>query len=233
MDAGRIATLGPQEDEFALLLLGERSVYRGFIDPRRLGESAEMLSGAPNDSFERWLNFIRGIARSRADGRLLLKSPSHTFRLPFLRSQFPRAKYIWIGRHTGEVLASNVRMWRAMMQRYALWHCPPAMLEEFLLTALRACQDVLKQCLDEMTPENLLWIDFEELQGNPKLVLERVARFLQIGASNGAQSLACEVELALARIPIHPVSRERWPEDANTGSLSQTIAEIRRRFANT
>ncbi len=40
--AGGSQPHGPQEDEFALLLLGEPSVYRGFIDPRRLRECAEL-----------------------------------------------------------------------------------------------------------------------------------------------------------------------------------------------
>jgi hypothetical protein len=38
MDEGYIETFSPQEDEFAALLLGEPSLYRVFIDPRRIDE---------------------------------------------------------------------------------------------------------------------------------------------------------------------------------------------------
>ncbi|HTW74005.1 MAG TPA: sulfotransferase, partial [Steroidobacteraceae bacterium] len=125
MDEGRISTLGPQEDEFALLLLGEPSVYRGFIDPRRLPECAAGLWEQPGGaaSLARWQLFVRGIAAQSADRRLLLKSPNHSFRLPLLSSLFPDAKFIWIGRHVGELLASNLRMWRAMIGLYGLWDC--------------------------------------------------------------------------------------------------------------
>jgi hypothetical protein len=46
MDEGYIGTYSPQEDEFAALLLGEPSLYRAFIDPRRIDELTEMLEVA-------------------------------------------------------------------------------------------------------------------------------------------------------------------------------------------
>ncbi|HVS77961.1 MAG TPA: sulfotransferase, partial [Steroidobacteraceae bacterium] len=114
MDQGLIATEGPQEDEFALLLLGGRSIYRGLIDPRRLLEcGAASWSGPGSDDLGRWQHFVGGVAGG-GNGRLLLKSPGHTFRIPTLRTLFPRARFIWIGRHPGEMLASNARMWSAM-----------------------------------------------------------------------------------------------------------------------
>src|SRR6185437_4468898 len=89
MDRGQIATHGPQEDEFALLLLGEPSIYRGFIDPRRLrtcgreqwAETPPVPAPAASATLPRWQAFVRGIAAGSAR-RLLLKSPNHSFRLP-------------------------------------------------------------------------------------------------------------------------------------------------------
>src|SRR5215472_10769897 len=66
MDAGIISSRSPQEDEFATLLLGEESVYRGFIDPRRLPECAARLWSADDkadaSSLSRWQIFLRGVA---------------------------------------------------------------------------------------------------------------------------------------------------------------------------
>jgi omega-hydroxy-beta-dihydromenaquinone-9 sulfotransferase len=107
MDAGSIRTYSPQEDEFALLLLREPSLYRGFIDPRRLRECGQELWLSSRSDLKRWQDFLRGGMLGAQARPLLLKSPSHTFRLPLLRAVFPRAKFIWIGRHTGEVLAST------------------------------------------------------------------------------------------------------------------------------
>jgi len=233
MDQGRISSLGPQEDEFAALLLGEPSVYRGFIDPRRLCESAEELwsngSRAPKgDVLVRWRHFLRGLNSSATGTPLLLKSPSHTFRLPLLRELFPRAKFIWVGRHTGEVLASNLRMWNAMVARYGLWACPNGVLDKFLDDMLRACAGVLTRCLDDMPRESLLWVDFQELRTRPAEVLARVLRFMGLEGRSGDS--AGRVDQALARIPIHDGSRANPPAGDEAQELEKLMAAARQRF---
>jgi omega-hydroxy-beta-dihydromenaquinone-9 sulfotransferase len=270
MDAGRIHTHGPQEDEFALLLLGEPSVYRGFIDPRRLADCAALLrawdSGDPGsaaNALPRWQQFLRGIAaqgdqplpaapltgahgpdpepsgRPTAGGQasaeprppgagLLLKSPNHCFRLPLLRAQFPDARFVWIGRHSGEVLSSNLRMWRAMTQLHGLWDCPSGAIEAFLLEALRACGRVLERTLDELPPERLCWLDFEQLRTEPERALRRTLEFLGAHPLQQAHSL----QHVLSRVPIHPGNRATLPEDADVQRLEALMASARQRFGD-
>jgi hypothetical protein len=235
MDQGRIATRGPQEDEFALLLLGEPSVYRGFIDPRRLGECAEELwssdAGAPNTgALERWRDFLRGLTATATGTPLLLKSPSHTFRLTFLRQIFPRAKFVWLGRQTGEVLASNLKMWHTMVDRHGLWTCPNAVLEDFLRSMLNACAGVLTQCLDDMPRESMLWVDYQGLRTNRVQVLQRVMRFLGPDGTSDASVVERRVDQALALIPIHDGSRANLPADESAQKLEKLMAAARQRF---
>lgn len=230
MDQGRIATRGPQEDEFALLLLGEPSAYRGFIDPRRLRECGQLLWSGREGPLERWQLFLRGIAAASPGARPLLKSPNHTFRLPLLRALFPRAQFIWIGRDTGEVLASNRRMWHAMMDLYALWDCPPQAIEGFVQDMVRACAAVLGRCLEEMPPERVLWVDFEQLHANPKEVLLRVLRFIDTSPDHDSESAARAADLALSRIAIHAGSRAPLPNDPDVHELEAAMAAARQRF---
>jgi hypothetical protein len=143
MDEWYIGTRSPQEDEFAALLLGEPSLYRAFIDPRRLDELTALLDqwrGQIDTGVEplsnRWETFLKAVL-VQTPGPLLLKSPNHTFRLPWLAKRFPDAQFIWITRSTSEVLASNCRMWAAMIERYGLWRHDPAALEAFLRIAIR------------------------------------------------------------------------------------------------
>jgi omega-hydroxy-beta-dihydromenaquinone-9 sulfotransferase len=233
MDKGRISSLGPQEDEFAVLLLGEPSIYRGFIDPRRLRECAAELwstdGGVHNgDVLVRWRHFLRGLPANGAP--LLLKSPSHTFRLPLLREFFPRAKFIWVGRHTGEVLASNLKMWNAMAASYGLWTCPNVVLDKFLHEMLHACATVLTRCLEEMPRENLLWVDFQELRTRPAQVLHRVLRFIRPDGRTEEGAAARRVDQALARIPIHHGSRANLPADESAQEIERLMAAARQRF---
>ncbi len=230
MDQGRIATRGPQEDEFALLLLGEPSAYRGFIDPRRLRECGRLLWSGGEGPLMRWQDFLRGIAAAAPGARLLLKSPNHTFRLPLLRTLFPRARFIWIGRHTGEVLASNRKMWRAMMELYALWDCPPQAVEGFLQDMVRACTAVLGRCVEEMPPERMLWVDFEQLHANPREVLLRVLGFIDASPTHDAQAAAQAADRALERVPVHAGSRAPLPDDPDAHELEAAMAAARQRF---
>jgi len=229
MDLGRIETRGPQEDEFALLLLGEPSVYRGFIDPRRLIACGEDLWSGRQGDLKRWQDFLRGIAATAPSSRLLLKSPNHSFRLPLVRRIFPRAQFIWIGRHTGEVLASNLRMWRAMMGLYGLWDCPAGVLERFLKDMLRAYANVLARCLDEVPPEQMLWVEFEQLRANPRDVLERVLEFV-CADSGGVDSRRDHIEQAVARIPVHEGVRASLPDDPVVAEIETLMTAARRRW---
>jgi len=235
MDSGRITTLGPQEDEFALLLLGEPSVYRAFVDPRRLRECAAELwpltrDTLNKDTLPRWQHFLRGITAAAPGMPLLLKSPSHAFRLPLLRQLFPRARFVWMGRHTGELMASNLRMWRAMVDRYGLWACPEAAWEGFLHDMLNACDAVLARCLDEMPRDRLLWVDFHELRADRRRVLRGVLRFLNLDGSSEAGALGRRVEDAFARVPIHDGSRESLPADDSARKLEKRMVAARERF---
>lgn len=231
MDRGVIASLSPQEDEFALLLLGEPSLYRGLIDPRRLLECGDAAWSENGDggALERWQAFVRGVAAG--DGaRLLLKSPGHTFRIPTLCRLFPGARFIWIGRHPGEVLASNVRMWKAMMSVYALWDCPDDMVQRFLRGALQACSSVLERCVAEMPREQMLWVDFEALQTDPERVLRQILQFAGARPGRSERSLDVDIAAALSSVPIHRGERAGMPDDEFVLQLDRAMGAARRRF---
>src|SRR4051812_4498038 len=86
MDNLVIGTDSPQEDEFAWLLLGGDSAYRGFLDPSRLPDLASTLDPErwqrdPWPAEDRWRTFLGQVSAQDSQGRrLLLKSPNHTFR---------------------------------------------------------------------------------------------------------------------------------------------------------
>jgi hypothetical protein len=231
MDRGLITATSPQEDEFALLLLGEPSIYRGFIDPRRLEEGAEMLWSESPESLPRWQHFLRGLAHQADGARLILKSPSHTFRLPLLRSLFPHARFIWLGRDIGHVLASNARMWRAMIERYGLWECPDGAIESMLQRMLKPCTRVLGYLLDDISPRHLLWIDFEDLQATPRAVLTRALGFLGVGSGTDGE-IDGKLDEALRHVPLRPPAGGSPPALAGLPELRSLIAAARERFGH-
>jgi hypothetical protein len=193
-DDGHIGTFSPQEDEFAALLLGEPSLYRAFIDPRRLGELTNLLEQwrEPSDTeveplSDRWETFLKGVASQAPVRRLLLKSPNHTFRLPWLADRFPDAQFIWLTRPVPDVLASNRRMWTAMIERYGLWHHDPAGLEAFLQAAIRNHDELLDWAHGALS-ERIHVVTFQEvIRDGPNLVSRLLGK---LGARNVLPDLA-------------------------------------------
>jgi hypothetical protein len=223
MDRGIISTRSPQEDEFALLLLGEPSVYRGFIDPRRLRECGRELWHSDPTPLRRWQDFLRCMTL-QGNGRLLLKSPSHTFRIPLLRALFPQARFVWVGKQIEPVLASNRRMWHEMTSRYALWNSSDETREHFLDDMLLATCRVLSRCLDEMPQDQLLWVDFEELAAQPRHVMRRVSDFLRL------ETIPERLDRAIDQIPVHGRSQATLRSDQSTQPLERLMAAARRRY---
>jgi hypothetical protein len=139
MDGRPVGTRAPQEDEFALLLLGAPSLYRGFLDPRRLDTLVPLLDGSGGDwtgPFEAFARAVLALAPEPA--RLVVKSPTHLFRQAGLRARWPAAPLLVPLRDPTSSWASALGMWRDMVALHGLWPAPEAALESFLSRAFHA-----------------------------------------------------------------------------------------------
>jgi omega-hydroxy-beta-dihydromenaquinone-9 sulfotransferase len=127
MDEGQISTFGPQEDEFALMLLGEPSLYRAFLHPSRFLELIDEAKSSADADYPRWYQFLSLVQRDECRP-LILKSPNHWLRLPMIARTFPAAKQVWVGRDFAKTYLSNINMWTEMARIHALseWRLPIA-----------------------------------------------------------------------------------------------------------
>lgn len=161
MDGMAVDTHSPQEDEIALWLLGVPSLYRGWMDPRRLEALATLTGGDGSDAMPTLQAFLTSVGV--AEGRpLAVKSPNHLFRLPAIRRCWPDAPVLLLLRDAATLRSSNVRMWGAMCERYGLWAAPPGMLDRFVDLALHAGAAVLERLADD--PGRLAAVPFDALR---------------------------------------------------------------------
>jgi hypothetical protein len=185
MDAMKISSASPQEDEFALLCLGARSPYEAVLFPeglRRALAAGDPDSLAPAEQAQ-WRGAMRrfaGQVASRHPGKtLLLKSPPHGWRVGWLRELFPGARFVHIVRNPFDVAASTRRMWQSLFEIYAL--TPPPHREvlpdvaEFQ-SKLLARTDAL---LDDATGSCV--VRFEDLTAEPHRELGRIYDRLKLG----------------------------------------------------
>ena len=186
MDGLSIGALTPQEDEFALLSLGIPSVYRGFFDPRRLPELARWLNPAewerasPYEWIDPFSNFLSSVSYNNP-GRLILKSPSHSFRIRALLKDFPNSSFIWVTRNPRDAFLSNRKMWLAMFERYSLWDWDLSILDQFLVAAFTSAAQCLREIVSTVPHDRLAIIDFYPLTNSPLATLESVNRSLRLG----------------------------------------------------
>jgi omega-hydroxy-beta-dihydromenaquinone-9 sulfotransferase len=125
----------PQEDEFALALLGAPSPYNGIAFPNcgQLDADAFDLDNLPPRVRDHWkrtlLWFLKAIAL-RDPRRLILKSPPHTCRVPTLLEMFPDARFIHIVRDPFAVYSSTMNLWKTLFRTQGLHRPNPAGNEE-------------------------------------------------------------------------------------------------------
>ena len=218
MDGVSISTFSPQEDEFALLLSGAPSLYRGFFDPRRLLELAPLLEGGDADDWQPiLLPFLRTVAASSPHLPLALKSPNHLFRHASLRSAFPQSPWLLLFRDPTETWLSNVRMWTSMIERHGLWEPPADTVQIFVSRAMLAAAAHLDELRNwQLAGGRLTTLRFEDLRRSPEsAVLNALG---ELGFQMGVKE-----KRSLAQA-IHHLKREPWTRPVQLPRAGQAAA---------
>jgi hypothetical protein len=115
----------PQEDEFALCMLGQPTPYTDFAFPNRppIYPGSLDLSGLKPAQLKRWKREFRRFLQMltfKNRKRLVLKSPPHTARIPVLLELFPDARFIHIVRDPYIVFTSTVNLWKSLGKKHGL-----------------------------------------------------------------------------------------------------------------
>lgn len=115
----------PQEDEFALCLLGQPSPYADIAFPNRpsVYPGSLDLSGLTTSQLRGWKRAFRRFVQTqtyRDPRRLVLKSPPHTARIRTLLEVFPDARFVHIVRDPYTVFPSTVNLWKSLGKKHGL-----------------------------------------------------------------------------------------------------------------
>lgn len=176
----------PQEDEFALALLGLPSTYTDFAFPRRTPADAGALdlSGLSPAELAKWkrvfVRFLKEVTL-RTGKRLVLKSPPHTARVPVLLELFPDAKFVHIVRDPRAVFPSTVNLWKSMARHHGLQAPTFAGVEEKVLREFRTIYDRLEEARPLFKPGQFAELCYEELVRDPVGEVGKVYAALDLG----------------------------------------------------
>jgi hypothetical protein len=182
----------PQEDEFALALLGEPSTYIDIAFPNHASmyPGALDLSGLTPSQLAKWkrtfLHFLRTVS-FRDDRRLVLKSPPHTARVPVLLDMFPDARFVHIVRDPYVVFPSTVNLWTSFARRHCFHPPTGAGVEEKVLREFRVIYDRLEEARPLFKPGRFHELKYEDLVKNPVGEVEKVYAALELDGFDEAR----------------------------------------------
>jgi len=186
MDDMRYSWSSPQEDEFALLAMGARSPYEALLFPSLMREARALLDlgNLPREQQERWsetFQYFLRLLTIQQPKRMVLKSPPHGFRLPSLIRLFPRAGYVIIERNPYEIFASNLTLWKTLLDLYSLEQVSQPEIEAFVLAAYRLHEEILGEAMRHREAPSIAHVRFEHLVDQPVLEMERLYSELDLG----------------------------------------------------
>jgi hypothetical protein len=176
----------PQEDEFALALLGQPSPYERFAFPNGPADDGSLdLQGLPRQVRVRWkaafLRFLREVTLSSRGRRLILKSPPHTSRIATLLEMFPNARFVHIVRDPYVVYPSTVNLWKSLYRQQVLQRPDTSGLSDSILDTFVKMYARLDVDRKLIPPGQFCELRYEDLLADPLGRLEAVYRDLKLG----------------------------------------------------
>lgn len=176
----------PQEDEFALCNLGLPSPYLQIAFPNHVGRWDDYyeLRNVPAAERERWQRGFRRFLQSVIawrPGRMILKSPPHTFRVPLLLEMFPDARFVHIVRDPYVVYPSTVNLWTKLYRSQGLQAPNFDTLSEQVFATFTRMYDALERDRAQIPAGQFHELRYEELVRDPLTALREVYERLDLG----------------------------------------------------
>lgn len=186
MDNVRAGVAQPQEDEFALCVLGAPTPYLQVAFPNEPAVCLEFLDmlDIPEDRFEHWKNtmcyFVRAIT-FRERKQLVLKSPPHTGRIATLSEMFPGSKFIHVVRDPLAMVPSTVRLWQSLYATQAFQIPRHSRLEDYVIDCFEKMYLGFDQQRRRIHPKHLCHVRYEDLVADPVGQLAIIYEKLRLG----------------------------------------------------
>ncbi len=188
MDRMSISLASPQEDEFALLALGAASPYEGLLFPKALDRA--MATADPDDLDEPqqhdwvgvFLRFLGQVAARKPGYPMVLKSPTHSYRIKILSRLFPNAKFVHLIRNPLNVYSSTISMWKKLCSLYALTGMPEdnAIATQVIRNWIRM-EEKLDAAIPSLGKSNYARVHYEALTASPVAEMQRIYSELALG----------------------------------------------------
>jgi hypothetical protein len=230
----------PQEDEFALCMLGQPSPYLTIAFPNRPPQDTEAfdlegLSPAARNSWKRAFVRLLQALTLKDPRRLVLKSPTHSCRIKVLLELFPDARFVHILRDPYVVFPSTVNLWKSLYQTHGLQKPTYAGLEEYVYTTFLHLYQKLEVGKQRLAPDRYYEMRYEDLVRDP--IRQMQALYEHLGL-NDFEAVRPRLQEYLASVSGYQTNRyemspelrseitRRWGDVIRRYGYEQTPAEV-------
>jgi hypothetical protein len=176
----------PQEDEFALCMMGQPSPYLTIAFPNQPPQDQDALDPErlPGRARAAWKKALLGFLRRltfRDPRRLILKSPTHSCRIPTLLELFPGARFIHIVRDPYVVFPSTVNLWRTLYETQGLQVPNYRGLEDHVFNTFVYLYDRLEEGKKQVPTGHYHEVRYEDLIARPGEEMRKLYEALDLG----------------------------------------------------
>jgi hypothetical protein len=224
----------PQEDEWALTLLGQPSPYLTIAFPNLPPQDPDYLdleNVAPHhrESWQRTLlHFLQALTYKKP-GRLVLKSPTHTARVKILNELFPQARFVHIVRNPYQVIPSTLETFRSIYRSMGLQTPTYVGLEEMVFSTYERMFRRLQEGRALVEPGRFHELRYEELVREPVAQLATLYERLGLGAFDTYRPL---LEQYLARLKGYHTGQHKLPAELKA-QIAERCGDVIRRYEYT
>ena len=212
---------------------GSSSLYESVIFPSALARIVSLSDPREYSEPDRkiWedilVSFLKGIAYKAKGKRLLLKSPSNSFRVSTLCRLFPDAVFVQIVREPTAVVLSAVESWQKTWARYALSaESATATIENLVIDEYLAMDAKVTESIRSLANRHAITIRYEELVVSPYETVRRIYEALNLGK---AQFLKTRIDQLLKTSP--PLRGTRQPTPLQIATVRKRCEEIYTRYS--
>jgi omega-hydroxy-beta-dihydromenaquinone-9 sulfotransferase len=194
----------PQEDEIALCVLSLASCYMQVIFHDDVDKYQRFQNMADCTDAERqaWMNALDYLIRKltlKYQKRVVLKSPSHTMKIPYLLKLYPAAKFIYIYRNPYAVFKSATHLRKTMYVENGMCRPNYGDIDGRVLDVYDRCFHDYERDKALIPAGNLSEIRYEDFEQDPLKHLERIYAEIGLGGFETLQEKVAPQMAALKR----------------------------------
>ena len=207
----------PQEDEFALCMMGVPSPYLTIAFPNHPPQDQQFLEldDVSPSALAKWKRSLMKLLQSityKSNKRLVLKSPPHTARIAVLKEMFPGALFVHIVRDPRVVFSSTVNLWRTLYSVQGFQKPTYDGLEEHVYSTFLRMHAKLEEGKAKLPVNQFIELRYEDLVKDPAASLRQVYDHFGL---NGWSEMQPRLEQFLAGLKGYETNKYRLtPEQA-------------------